>query len=89
MRTVVVILGGVVLLTLFALVGRSVGGDSAAVARAAAFFIPLWLLLAATNLWVGVRSAGYSLAEQAPIFALVFAIPTAVAVFLWWKFAHA
>jgi hypothetical protein len=89
LRTLIVILGGLVLLTLFALIGRSVGGDSAALARAAAYFIPLWLVLAATNLWIGVKSAGYSLSEEAPIFALIFAIPTAAAVFLWWKFSRA
>jgi hypothetical protein len=84
-----VILGGLVLLTLFALIGRSVGGDSASLARAAAYFVPLWLVLAATNLWVGVKSAGYSVSEEAPIFAIIFAVPTAVAVLLWWKFARA
>jgi hypothetical protein len=88
MRTLIVILGGLVLLTIFALMGRSLGGDSTAVARAATYFIPLWLVLAAINLWIGVKSAGYSLAEEAPIFAVIFAIPAIVAVFAWWKFSR-
>jgi hypothetical protein len=83
-----VILGGLVLLSLFALLGRSLSGNAVALGRAAVYFIPLWLVLAAVNLWIGVRSAGYSLAEEAPIFAIIFAIPTAVAICLWWKFAR-
>lgn len=83
-----VILGGLVLLGLFVLLGRSLGGDSAALGRAAAFFVPVWLVLAVINLWIGVKSAGYSLAEETPIFALIFAIPTVVALILWWKFAR-
>jgi hypothetical protein len=88
MRTLLVILGGLVLLTLFALIGRSLGGDSAALARAATYFIPLWFVLAAINLWIGVKSAGYSLAEETPIFTIIFAIPAAVAVFIWWKLSR-
>jgi hypothetical protein len=88
MRTLMVVLGGLVLLALFALMGRELGGDSASLGRAAIYFIPVWLLLSAINLWIGVRSAGYSLAEEAPICAIIFAIPAAVAVFVWWKFAR-
>jgi hypothetical protein len=88
MRTLMVILGGLVLLSLFTLLGRSLGGNAIALARAAVYFIPLWFVLAAINLWIGVRSAGYSLAEEAPIFAIIFAIPAAVALFLWWKFSR-
>jgi hypothetical protein len=88
MRTLIVILGGLVLLVLFALMGRSLGGDSVALARAATYFIPVWLLLSAINLWIGVKSAGYSLAEEAPIFAIIFAVPAAVAILAWWKFSR-
>ncbi len=36
-------------------------------------------------MWVGVAKAGYSLAEEAPIFVVVFAVPVAVALLvLWW-----
>jgi hypothetical protein len=34
---------------------------------------------------MGVKSAGYTLADEAPIFLLVFAIPAAVAVLVWWR----
>lgn len=86
MRTLIVILGGLVLLLLFALMGRSLGGDPSSLGRAALYFIPIWLLLATINLVVGVKSAGYTLAEEAPIFALIFAAPAAVAILVWWSF---
>jgi hypothetical protein len=36
-------------------------------------------------MYVGVKRAGYSVADEAPIFLLVFAIPAAVALFVWWR----
>src|SRR3989475_1940476 len=36
-------------------------------------FIALWLVAAGINMWVGVSKAGYSVAEEAPIFLVVFA----------------
>lgn len=88
MRTLIIIIGGLVLLGLFMLAGRVVGGDSAALVRAAAYFVPVWFVLAAINMWIGVSRAGYSVAEEAPIFAVIFAVPTLAAAFLWWKFSH-
>jgi hypothetical protein len=88
MRTFIVILCGLVLLAVFALMGRTYGGDAVALGRAALYFIPAWLVLAVINLWVGVRSAGYSIAEETPIFAVIFVVPAAVAAFLWWKYAR-
>jgi hypothetical protein len=53
-------------------------------AGAVRWFIPVWLVLAAVNLWVGVTRAGYSVAEEAPIFLVVFAVPAAVALLVAW-----
>ena len=39
-------------------------------------------------MWVGVSKAGYSVAEELPIFLLIFAIPAAIAIFLWWKYSR-
>jgi hypothetical protein len=68
--------------------GRSLG-DAAALARGAAYFIPLWFVLAAINLWIGVKGAGYTFTEEAPIFVIILTIPAAVAVYVWWKFSPA
>ena len=51
-------------------------------------FIVLWLLGAGINLWVGVSRAGYTLAEEAPVFLLVFGVPAAVAALLAWRWSH-
>jgi hypothetical protein len=33
-------------------------------------------------MWMGVHGAGYSVAEEAPVFAAIFGIPAAVALLL-------
>ncbi len=53
-------------------------------ANAAKLFLPLWLIAAGINLWVGVSKAGYSVAEEAPVFMVVFLVPTAVALLVLW-----
>jgi hypothetical protein len=64
--------------------GAVLGGTPAA-ATAAVVFLPLWLIGAGINLYLGVKGAGYSIADEAPIFVLVFAIPAAAALFVWWR----
>jgi hypothetical protein len=87
-HTVMVMAGGLALLGLCVLAGRWIGG-AAAIADAARYFIPIWLIAAAINMWVGVTRAGYSIAAEAPIFVMIFAVPAAVALAVWWKFSHA
>jgi hypothetical protein len=86
MHTLKVIAGGFILLAVCLLIGRLARGSSAeGVAGAAKVFIPLWLLLAGVNLWIGVTRGGYTVAEEAPIFLVVFALPAAAALLLvWW-----
>jgi hypothetical protein len=86
MRTIIIILGGLVLLGLAAFSARWLGGAGPMV-TAVKVFIPVWLLVAAVNMWIGVAQAGYSVTEELPIFLLIFAIPAAVAGFVWWKFS--
>lgn len=87
MRTAIIILGGFALLGLCLLAGRFIGGSSAMMVLAAKIFIPIWLAAAAFNMWMGVAKAGYSVVEELPIFLVIFAIPAAVAAFVWWKFS--
>ena len=86
MRTIVIIAGGLLLLGLFLLAGRLIRGNAAMI-TAAKIFIPLWLAAAGLNMWIGVSRAGYSVAEELPIFLLIFALPAAAAGFVWWKFS--
>jgi len=86
MRTFVIIAGGLVLLGVALFLGRWMGGAHAMV-TAAKIFVVVWLAVAALNMWMGVARAGYSVAEEFPIFLVIFAIPAAVAVFIWWKWS--
>lgn len=45
-------------------------------------FLILWALAAALNMYIGVSHAGYSIAEETPIFLIIFGIPAALAL-LW------
>ncbi len=89
MHTVMVIGGGLVLLAFFVLIGRQLGGGTAAAAAtAAAWFMPVWLVAAAINLWIGVSRAGYSVAEELPIGLVVFGVPAVIAAAIWWRFSR-
>jgi hypothetical protein len=82
LHTIKILLLGFAVLGAFLLAGRALGNGS----RAALYFLPVWFAGAAINLWFGVAKAGYSLRDEAPIFLLVFAIPSAIALLAWWKF---
>ena len=89
MRTAIIIGAGLILLALFVLAGRFIGATAAAaMAKAALYFLPIWFIAAAINMWMGVAKAGYSVAEEAPIFAVIFAVPAAVALFAWWHYSR-
>ena len=73
-------------LNFFLLGGRLLSASAPALGMAGAvrWFILVWLVAAAVNLWIGVTRAGYSVAEEAPIFVVVFAVPAAVALLVAW-----
>jgi hypothetical protein len=85
MHTIMVMAGGLVLLGVCLLIGRFAGSP---VATAALYFLPLWLIAAAVNMWIGVTRAGYTMAQEFPIFLFVFAVPAAAALLAWWRSAH-
>jgi hypothetical protein len=81
------LLAGFLLLAASVLLGRLFSAHYPNAPYAALIgFICVWLLLAAGNLWVGVAKAGYSFAEELPIFLLIGGLPVAVAIVLKWKF---
>jgi hypothetical protein len=90
-HTIKVIAAGFALLVVCLLAGRLIGdgSQSASVARAALVFVALWLVGAGINMWIGVTRAGYSVAEEAPIFFVVFLVPAAVAAIVWWRYSRA
>lgn len=86
MHTLLVIGVGLVLLAACLWLGQLAGGTPGML-RAALAFLPLWLLGAALNLYVGVHSAGYGVREELPVFLVVLAVPVAVALFAAWRLA--
>jgi hypothetical protein len=86
-HTLKVIAVGLALLALCLLIGRAASGANAAASLVfgAKVFLPLWLIGTGINMRLGVTKAGYTVAEEIPPFAVVFAIPAAVALLVWWR----
>lgn len=89
MHMLLVILGGCLLLGVFALFGKLWGAETAAVAAGAYYFIPVWMAVALVNMWVGVTHAGYTFMQELPILLVVFAVPAAIAVLIAWQLTKA
>ena len=87
MHTILVLCGGAALLVACILLGHAFGGAMHGAAWGAKTFIPLWLILAAVNMWIGVSRGGYSVADEAPIFLFIFAVPAVVAGIIAWKWS--
>jgi hypothetical protein len=81
-HTTIVLAIGFGLLVLCALAGRALGG-SAGIATGVLVFLPVWWVGAGINMYLGVKGAGYSVANEAPIFVLVFSVPAAAALIVW------
>ncbi len=88
MHMAMVIGGGIALLGIFCLFGKLWGADAAGIALAAKLFIPVWLVVALVNMWVGVTRAGYTVAQELPILLIVVAVPAAIAVIVAWQLAR-
>jgi hypothetical protein len=84
MHTIMVIGIGLVMLTLILLAGYWHSGAQVG-PLVAKIFIPVWLIAALINMWVGVNSAGYTVAEELPIFLLVFGVPAILSIVLAWQ----
>jgi hypothetical protein len=86
MRTGLFLVAGFLLLAASLLLGKlfSANYPSATVVATVAY-IALWFVIAGANMWIGVAKAGYSVAEELPIFALIFVLPAAAAIILKWK----
>ena len=84
MHTIIVVAIGFSLLGLCALVGYFLDG-SHGIVTAALVFLPQWLVGAGINMYLGVKRAGYSVSEEAPIFLVVFGVPAAAALLAWGK----
>lgn len=88
MHMAMVMGAGVLLLAVFAMFGWLWGASTAGVALAAKVFVPVWLLVAVANMWVGVTHAGYTVRQELPILLLVFAVPSVVAAVAAWQLSR-
>ena len=87
MRTIILIVAGLVLLAVFCFIARLFKGDHG-VSRTATIFIGLWFIVAAVNLSMGVISAGYTVLEKMPFFLAVFGVPALVALVIRRRFNY-
>jgi hypothetical protein len=78
MRSALFILAGLVLGGLAVRGGRAAG---APLGVALAFYIALWVGIAAWNMYQGVATAGYTVTEELPIFLVIALVPIAI---VWW-----
>jgi hypothetical protein len=86
MRTGLFLLAGFLLLAGALILGRLFSSNyPGATSVATGLFFAAWLAIAAANMWVGVARAGYSVAEELPIFALIFGVPAAAALLARWR----
>jgi hypothetical protein len=87
MRTLIIILSGLVLWTVCLAVAKLFGSASLiSMAHATRVFAVIWFLIAAGNMWIGLTQTDYSFKEELPIFLLIFLLPVATAIFVKWKF---
>ena len=85
MHTVKVMAIGFAVLLACSAVGYFTAGTTG-LSRAALIFLPVWAIGSGINMYLGVKRAGYSVADEAPIFLLVFAVPAAIALGAWLKY---
>jgi hypothetical protein len=86
MRTGLFLLAGFLLLAASLIVGKLFSANyPAAPLVAVVAYVALWFVIAGLNMWTGVAKAGYSVAEELPIFALIFLLPAAVGMVVKWK----
>lgn len=53
--------------------------------NAALLFVPLWLAVPASIcMYLGIKQAGYSVNQEAPMLLLVFAVRATAALLAWW-----
>jgi hypothetical protein len=70
----------------FLLLGKLFTGQYAGAPRVATLtFVGIWFVVAAANMWLGVARAGYSVADELPIFLLIFVAPVVLAGVIKWR----
>lgn len=88
MHMAMVMSAGVLLFVVFVMFGWLWGASAVGMAMAAKAFMPVWLLVAVANMWVGVTHAGYTVRQELPILLIVFAVPAVIAGVVAWQLSR-
>jgi hypothetical protein len=87
MRTILFLVSGLLLMSSFLIVATLFSEHLPSTPNwVLALGLGLWLAVTGVNMWIGVSKAGYSVAEELPIFALLFLMPAAAAILVRWRF---
>ncbi len=82
MRTLLIIVGGIILWAVIAGLAKLIHDQSSTSWKPVGIFAAVWLLVTSWNVWVGITQAGYTFLEELPIFLLTYLLPIGVAVFI-------
>jgi hypothetical protein len=88
MHMVKTIVAGLLICAAVFLLSRLWQTDRPLTGGALAIFLLIWMAISAVNLWIGVYRAGYSMAEELPILAVVFGIPAAISFAAAWAISR-
>ncbi|MBO6850738.1 MAG: hypothetical protein JJ867_09785 [Marinobacter sp.] len=80
MRTVFVIVGGIVLWAVITGLARLFNDQASRSWTPVGIFAAVWLAITSWNIWVGVTQAGYTFMQELPIFLVTYLLPLTVAV---------
>ena len=76
MRTILFLVAGLFLMASLLIVAKMFSEHFPSAPNwAVALGLSLWLMITATNMWIGVSKAGYSVADELPILLLLLSAP--------------
>ena len=80
MRTLLFIVGGIVLWAVITGLSKLIHNQSSSSWIPTAIFAAIWFMITGWNVWVGMTQAGYTFIEELPIFLLTYLLPLAIAI---------
>ena len=87
MRTILFLVSGLLLMSSFLIVAKLFSEHFPSAPNwALALGLGLWLAVTGVNMWIGVSNAGYTVAEELSILALLFLMPAVAAILVRWRF---
>lgn len=81
MHTIIMMSSGILLLLIFWGIGHFTNKAKGWLTA----FIPVWFIVTASNMAVGIYKAGYTFMQELPIFLLLFGVPTVIASLIKWR----